>query len=129
MFTRIQGDTGAVMPFEYLSADVGEYTAGQLLQMTGGVLTGITAALNAKPAYLCMADEKVNLKDALLPVERVSSNFIYETSLSAAVASLTVGQKMSVAKGGVQVAAGAGAFEVVSFDGVDEGSVVRGRFA
>jgi hypothetical protein len=118
------------MPVEYLAAGVGEYSAGQLVQVNAGELAGISAAMTAKPAYLCVADQKVDTKGALLPVERVSSGFIYETSLSAAVSALAVGTKLSVAKGGLQAVSGttAGAFEVVSFDGADEGSVVRGRF-
>ena len=128
MFTPHKSDTGAVLPHEYVPAAAGVYEAGQMLAMSGGMCAALASASAATPAYLCMAEKKIDEAGGLLPVTRVSAGVIYETTLSAAAETAAPGVKLRVSAGGKQVSAGAGTFEVTALDGTAEGSSVRGRF-
>jgi hypothetical protein len=76
-----------------------------------------------------MADITVAAGDNV-PVVRVRNDRIFETTLSAAATSATVGTKLEVTAGGMEAdAAAAGTFEVVSLSGTAAGSTVYGRFA
>ena len=128
MFTPHKSDNGAVLPWEYYDAAAGTYKAGQLVTVTGGKVAAISGALATTPPYLCMAD-KTCAEGELLPVTRISKDYIYETTLAAAAAEATVGTKLQVAAGGLQASgAAAGTFEVVSIEGTAAGSTVRGRW-
>lgn len=126
-FVTVKSDNGAVLPFEYLPAAAGEYSVGQLVNVTGGKLAAITADQTTTPPYLCMAQRKVEA-DELLPVTRVSADYIYETTLAAAASTAAVGGKLQIASGGLTAKAGAGTFEIVALDGTAAGDVVRGRW-
>lgn len=126
-FLPVKSDNGAVLPFEYLPAAADSYSVGQLLNVTGGKLAAIAVDQAATPPYLCMAQKKVET-DELLPVTRVSAEYIYETTLAAAAAAAAVGGKLQVASGGLAAKTGAGTFEIVSLDGTAAGDVVRGRW-
>ena len=126
MFTVHKTDQGAVQPNEYLAAAAGTYKAGQMLNVTGGLLSAIAAASTARPLYLCVSDREVAAGEPL-PVTRVSDDAIYETSLSAAGAAV-VGGRLQISAGGLQVSAGNGAFEVTHVSGTAVGDMVRGRF-
>ena len=118
---------GAVLPHESLPAVAGTYKAGELLVMSSGKLTKISATLNTTPPFLCMSDTAV-ADGAPLAVVRVSPDTVFETTLSGAAATAVPGGKLSVATGGLQVITGTGTFEVVYAEGTTAGSVVRGRF-
>lgn len=128
MFFPHKTDTGAHQPWEYLPAAAGTYQAGQLLIVSGGKLAAISAATKTTPPYLCMGS--VTVADGEnLPVVRVTNDEIYETQLSAAAASATIGTKLEVSAGGLKAdAAAAGTFELVYIEGTAADSVVRGRF-
>lgn len=131
MFVPVKSDTGAVKPWEYLPAAAGDYKAGQLLSVSGGKVTAITAAQTAAPPYLSMADKQVTEAGELLPVVRVGRGEIYETTLSADAAALAIGAKLKVSADGTQAAYGSGtdgAFEVVAVDGKAKDDTVWGRF-
>lgn len=127
-FLPVKSDSGAVPPFEYLPAAAGDYRAGQLLNVAGGVLTAVTADQVDAPPYLCMAQRKAE-EGELLPVIRVSGSSIYETALESAAADAAVGGRLQVAAGGLAAKAGAGTFEIVALEGTEEGDIVRGRWA
>lgn len=129
MFLPHQSDNGALQPWEYLPAAAGTYQVGQLLNVSGGKLAAIAEASATTPAYLCMSNITVAEDEELVPVIRVSKNYIYETKLSAAAASAKVGTKLQVSAGGLEAdAAAAGSFEVVFLEATTKGAVVRGRF-
>lgn len=127
MFVHCKGDTGAVPPWEHLRAAAGTYQAGQLLTVSGGKLAAISGALDTTPPYLCMAERTVE-DGELLPVTRVSRDYIYETTLAAAAAGAAVGGMLQIASGGLKAETGSGTFEIVSLSGTAAGDTVRGRF-
>lgn len=128
MFIPVKSDVGGVLPWEYLPAAAGSYKAGQLVKVVEGKAAAISEAMTAMPAYLCMSD-KVCQDGELLPVTRISMNHIYETTLAAAAEGTEIGDKLQVAAGGMSADAGAaGAFEVVSMEGTDQGDYIRGRW-
>lgn len=128
MFLPHKSDTGAHQPWEYLSAAAGTYVVGQLLNVANGKLTAVSAASTTTPPYLCMANITV-ADDELVPVARVSKNYIYETQLSADAAAAKVGTLLQVSAGGLKAnAAATGSFEVSFIEATGEGSIVQGRF-
>ena len=128
MFLPHMSDTGALQPWEYLPAAAGTYKVGQLLNVTGGKLTALTDASTTTPPYLCMSE--ITVEDGtLVPVTRVSKNYIYETKLGAAAASAKIGTKLQVSAGGLTADAGAaGSFEVTFLEATAAGAQVLGRF-
>lgn len=128
MFLPHTSDHGAVLPWEYMPAAAGTYQAGQLLTVSGGQLTAISAASATTPGYLCMADITVEAGDNV-PVTRIQDDQIYETTLSAAATAAVIGTKLRISAGGLQADAGAtGTFEITYIDGTAAGDMVRGRF-
>lgn len=128
-FSPVKSDTGAVVPFEYLPATAGDYTAGQLLTVVSGKLKALSADTETTPPYLCVF-EGTAVNGDIIAVLRVADDLIYETTLAAQATSAAVGGKLQVASGGLQAkySTGTGTFEIVSMDGTNAGDVVRGRF-
>ena len=124
-FVPVKSDHGAVLPFEYLPAAAGDYHVGQLVNVEDGKVTALGAASTTTPPYLCMSEVKKEDGD-LLPVTRISHEYIYETTLETAITA-EIGMKLSVAAGGLTVAAAAGTFEVTA-EGAEVGDTIRGRF-
>ena len=128
MFLPHKSDNGAILAWEYLPGAAGSYVTGQLVKVTAGKVSAITADTTTTPPYLCMAT--ITLPEGeLLPVTRVSDEMQYGTTLAADAAAAVVGGKLQVASGGLQAKTGAGTFEIVSLEGTTEGSVVIGRWA
>ena len=135
MFIPIKSNDGAMTPFEYLAAAAGTYQVGQLLNVSDGKLTAISADQATTPPYVCMQSGTVVAGDKIAVV-RVSGKHIYETELAAEATAVTVGTKIQVASGGLKAkyvlnssTPVPGTFEVVSLEGTAAGSVIRGRFA
>lgn len=129
MFMKYQNDDGHNEPFEKLPAAADTYKAGQLLSVTAGNLSKLTAATRTTPPYLCVSDCTVANNGDELTVVRVNRGTIYETQLSAATEGAKMGAKLQISAGGEKVdGAAAGTFEVVYAEGTDEGDTVRGRF-
>ena len=128
MFLPHMSDNGALQPWEYLEAAAGTYKVGQLLNVSNGKLAAISEACTTTPPYLCMSN--ITVADGeLVPVQRVSKNYIYETQLSAAAASAKVGTKLQVSAGGLLAdGAAAGTFEISFLEATTEGAKVHGRF-
>ena len=120
--------TGVLRPWEQLPAAAGTYVAGQLVDADGGTVKPLTGASTKTPGYLCMADVTLT-EGQLLPVARISKDEVYVTQLSAETAGATIGAKLQVSAGGLQVDGGAaGTFEVVCVGGTAAGSEIHGRF-
>lgn len=125
VFIPVKNDTGAVAPLEHLPAAAGSYMAGQILTMTAGKLAALAAALPGMPQYLCMTSGTVE-DETLIAVTRVNAGTIYETVLGEDI-SEGAGTMVGVLSDGLR-AGGAGCFEIVSAEGLEEGSRIRGRF-
>lgn len=126
-FLPVKSDHGGVPPFEYLPAAADTYQVGQLLNMTDGRLAAIAEDQTTTPPYVCMA-QRTAAADELLPVARVSADYIYETVLGAAAADAKAGGRLQVAAGGMETKAGEGTFEIVDLEGTAKGSLVLGRW-
>ena len=119
---------GTLRSWEEFPAAAGTYKIGQLLNMADGQLVSVDAASTTAPQYLCMAKRTV-AEGELIPVQRVSYDDIYETTLSADAEGAVIGSKMQISEGGEQVDMGAeGCFEIVQIDDTTAGSKVAGRF-
>ena len=128
MFIPHKSDVGATRPWEQLPAAAGTYQVGQLLKISGGKLAAITAPEKTTPPYVCMSN--ITVADGEnVHVQRVSTDVIYETTLSAEAAAAAVGSMLEISAGGLQAdAAAAGTFEVVYIEDTAAGSTVQGRF-
>lgn len=127
MFLPHKNDNG-LQPWERYPAAAGTYEIGQLLNISGGKLTAVEAASTKTPTYVSMARATV-AEGENLPVIRVTSAMIFETTLSAEANAAVIGTKLQVSAGGLQVdAAATGTFELVGIEGTAAGDVVRGRF-
>ena len=127
-FLNSQYNNNSVVPWVgTMPAAAGSYTVGQLLNVSGGKLTAITAALATTPPYVCNRTGTVTDGEPL-PVSRISDDIIYETTLSAAAAGADVGVKLQVSAGGTQVSTGAGTFEIAGLTGTAAGDTVWGRW-
>ena len=119
---------GATQGWEYYGAAAGTYKAGQLVNLTGGVITPVAAASKTTPGYVCMADITV-AEGGEVPVQRIVKDIEFVTELSAEAAAAKAGSKLEVSAGGLAVdAAAAGTFEVTYIAGTAAGSEVHGRF-
>lgn len=127
MFYKYSSDHGQ-QPWELLPVAEGTYKAGQALTVTGGKLAALSTASKVTPGYICMADITA-AEGEQVPVIRVQSSDIYETTLTAETATAAIGAKLEVSAGGLGVdGTAAGTFELVYAEGTAADSVVRGRF-
>lgn len=118
----------AVQGWEYYPAAAGTYKVGQLLNAAGGKLGPISGASTTTPGYVCMADVTVAEGD-VIPVQRITKDAIYATTLSAETAAAAIGSKLQVSAGGLQAdGATTGTFELTYVGGTAAGSEVWGRF-
>ena len=119
---------GATQGWEYYGAAAGTYKAGQLVNLSGGVITPVASASKTTPGYVCMADITVT-EGGVLPVQRVMKDAEFVTELSAEAAGAKAGSKLEVSAGGLAVdAAATGTFEVTYIADTAAGSEVHGRF-
>lgn len=118
----------ALQGWEYYGAAAGSYKAGQLVNLSGGVVTPVAAASATTPGYVCMADITVEA-GGIVPVQRIVKDAEYVTVLSAEAAEAKAGSKLQVSAGGLAVdAAAAGTFEITYIADTAAGSEVHGRF-
>ena len=125
-------DDGHVPPNECLPAAAITPKAGMALVQSSGNLSAASGA--NKPTYICLQEGSAAVTAGTpIAVMRVSPEVVYETTLSAAGTSLTLGAKVTLASGGLQVTATTtdGVAEVVGFpDGTKaSGNSVLVRFA
>ena len=98
--------------------------------MSAGKLA--VASGSTKPQYICMTEHAAAVESGtIIPVQRVSSEIIYETTASVSIASVKCGDKVTLAADGMRVTATTteGVAEVVNFAGTTTGSRVFVRFA
>ena len=129
-FTIHAVDDGRVPAIEYLPAGTITPVIGMALVQTNGKLA--VASGTTKPAYISMCEKDSACVDGdVIPVMRVQPDIIYETTTTAAMTSVSLGNKVTLHTDGLQVTATttSGVAEVVYMAGTTAGSTVRVRFA
>lgn len=129
MFIPHTTDDGRIPPVEYLPAGAITPKLGLALTQTSGNLA--VASGTTKPTYICMTEaDKAVKAGTLIPVQRVSSEIIYETINSAALTAAAKGTKVTLETDGLRVTATttSGVAEIVQVDGGAIGSKVYVRF-
>jgi hypothetical protein len=132
-FLPFSYDDGQPRPWEYLPCSAIQPKVGMALTQTSGNLAIATGT--TKPTYISMVtkDAACTAGD-LIPVIRVDSGIIFETTNSASFSGISKGQKVTLhASDGLQVTAttSSGVAEVIGFDDVaasGTGGVVYVRF-
>ena len=129
MFNIHTVDDGRNPPHEYHPAGA-ELTpkAGMALKMSEGKLAIATAG--DAVSYVSMCQRETACEDGeLIPVIRASSDIIFETTASAALSAVKLGDKVQISEDGLEVTATTqGCAEVVYKDGDEAGDMVRVRF-
>ena len=128
-FKPHQTNDGRVPPFEYLPAGAITPKVGMALYMNAGNLA--IASGTTKPTYICMCEKETAVAAGdIIPVIRVDDGMIFAVPLSAAGTSLKLGNKVTLATGGLQVTATTtdGVAEIVGIIGTAVGDEVLVRF-
>lgn len=128
-FKPHQTNDGRVPPFEYLPAGAITPKVGMALYMNAGNLA--IASGTTKPTYICMCEKETAVAAGdIIPVIRVDDGMIFSVPLSASGASLKLGNKVTLAAGGLQVTATTtdGVAEIVGIIGTAVGDEVLVRF-
>lgn len=122
-------DDNRVDGIEYLPASAITPKVGMALVQSGGQLAMATGT--TKPTYISRCErESACTAGELIPVVRVDSDQIYETTFAAAATGVKLGNKVTLHTDGMQVTAttASGVAEVVYMDGTASGSMCRVRF-
>ncbi len=124
-------DDGQIRPWEYLPCDDIAISVGMALTMSSGHLVKATGT--TKPTYISMTDATVATDGDLVPVVRIDSGIIFETTNTAAMSDVGIGAKVTLHTDGLQVTAttASGVAEIVAKDAAADagsGGVVRVRF-
>ena len=123
-------DDGQPRPWEYLPCSAITPKVGMALVQSSGnlaIATGTTA-----PTYISMVDKDAACTAGdLIPVIRVDHGIIFETTNSASLSGVNIGQKVTLhASSGMQITATttSGVAELVSKEADATGSVCHVRF-
>ncbi len=128
-FKIYQTDDGRTGPLEHLPAGAITPKVGMALTMTGGMLALASGAV--KPQYISMREQDTPCQAGdLIPVVRVGSDVIFETTAAAAMTGVKPGEKVTIHTDGMQVTATKtdGVAEVVYLEDTAAGSRVHVRF-
>ena len=127
-FIPHSNEDGRVQPWEYLPAGAITPKVGMALYQSSGLLAAATGT--TKPTYIAMADySAAQTSGTVIPVIRVVADQIYETTNSASLSGVNVGQKVTIHSDGMQVTGttSSGVAEIVAKDGDAAGSRVLVR--
>jgi len=123
-------DDGHVPPWEYRAAGAITPKLGMALTESGGNL--VIATGTTKPTYICMVEGTAALTAGdLIPVIRVLPDTVFETTNSASLSGVNVGDKVPLhASNGLQITGTktSGVATIVCKDGDAAGSTVLVRF-
>ncbi len=127
-FLPFSYDDGQPRPWEYLPCSAITPKVGMALTQSSGNLAIATGT--TKPTYIAMADYSAALTSGtVIPVIRVVADQIYETTNSASLSGVNIGQKVTIHSDGMQVTAttSSGVAEIVAKDADAVGSRVLVR--
>lgn len=110
-------DDGQPRPWEYLPCSAITPKVGMALTQTSGNLAIATGT--TKPTYISMVDKSAACTAGdIIPVIRVDSGIIFETTNQASLSGVTKGQKVTLHTDGLQVTAttSSGVAEIIDCD-------------
>ena len=126
----LYSNTGGHVPsISYLPCSAITPKMGMAMVQSSGNLAA--ASGTNKPTYICMTERKSACTAGdLIPVIRVSSDMVFDTTASAALTSVNLGDKVTLSADGMQVTATTtgGIAEIVWQEAQTEGSHVHVRF-
>jgi len=129
-FIPYQNEDGRVAPWEYLPCSAITPKLGMALVQTSGNLA--VAGGTTKPAYISMCEKSAACTAGdVIPVIRVQPDQVFETTCSASLSGVNVGDKVTLhATNGCQVTGTktSGVATIVAKDGDAAGSRVLVRF-
>lgn len=98
------------------------------LDAANGVLSAATGAV--KPDYICMCSREAVAAGEQIPVIRVDSDMVFETSFAVAADALKLGSKVTLHTDGMQITATTenGVAQIITMDGTAVGDTCRVRF-
>jgi hypothetical protein len=129
MFVPHHTECGRAEAHEYLPAAAITPKIGLALYQSSGKLA--VASGTTKPTYICMCEKSAAVTaGTIIPVIRVEPDMVFETISSAAMTSINLGDKVTIASDGLRVTATttSGVAEVVAIDDTASGGTVRVRF-
>lgn len=125
MFLQSRQLRGMTAPIVYMDATASVvYKVGETLKASAGAVT--RASATEKPTHICVGPASVNG----VPCVEVLDDMEFETTLSAAGTSLSVGDKVTISADGLQVTATTtgGVAEITGMEGTAVGSKVTVKF-
>lgn len=130
-FIPHSNEEGRVTPWEYLPCSAITPKIGMAMIMSSGKLAIATGT--TKPVYICMADYDAAVSaGTIVPVIRVNADEIFETTNSASLSGVNIGQKVTLhASNGLQITGTttSGVAELVAKDADASGSRCLVRFS
>lgn len=129
MFIPHHSSTGRAEHREHLPAGAITPKIGLALVQSSGKLA--VASGTTKPTYICMCEKSAAVTaGTIIPVIRVEPDMVFETVSSAAMSSINLGDKVTIASDGLRVTATttSGVAEVVAIEDTASGGKVRVRF-
>lgn len=130
-FIPYSNEEGRVTPWEYLPCSAIQPDIGTALVFSSGKLAIATGT--TKPTHISMHHADATLEaGTIIPVIRVQADEIFETTNSASLSGVNIGQKVTLhASNGAQVTGTttSGVAEIVRKDGDAAGSRVLVRFS
>ena len=129
-FIHYSNEDGRGQPWQYLPCGAIKPSIGMALVQSSGVFAIATGT--AKPTYISMFEAADTLTSGtLIPVIAVTPDQVYETSNSASLSGVNIGQKVTLhASNGLQVTGTttSGVATIVAKDGDASGSRVLVKF-
>lgn len=129
MFIPHHTECGRAEAHERLPASAITPKIGLALVQSSGKLA--VASGTTKPTYICMCEKSAAVAaGTIIPVIRVEPDMVFETVSSASMASINLGDKVTIASDGLRVTATttSGVAEVVAIEDTASGGKVRVRF-
>ena len=127
-FKIYKNDVADIPAYEYLPCDDITVKTGDALVLSSGHL--VLATGTVRPQYLSMKSTTVPTDGTKIPVIRITESMELECPLSAASASIAIGTKytISATADSITATSDGGTASVISFDGKNQGDLVRVRF-
>ena len=101
--------------------------AGMALSFTSGALT--VASGDKMPQFISLMEASENQNGKTIPVMQVSHDVIYATTTTAALTAASIGTKVQIAGGGLEINATAGGTaKLMGFDTGEAGTAAYVRF-